>query len=134
LMLRWLAGCPPLQRLAFGAVLTRPVDDLLTGYRQISDYLPFVQLDPESSSDFSYQINRPRNSTVISGLRINRFSRWSVARVFASTFDTQIGCRVELDINTAQEFQGELPQEKLPVIIQELVDLGKEIAENGDIP
>lgn len=80
LMLRWFAlgTCPPVRRLAFGAILLQPVEDRQTGYRQISAYLPSVRLDPEGSSDFSYQINRPRDSTSgISGLRINRLSKWS---------------------------------------------------------
>ena len=81
LMLRWFAleTCPSLIRLAFGAVLFQPVDDRQTGYRRLAVYLPSVTLDPEGASDFLYQINRPRASSEITGLRINRLSKWSVA-------------------------------------------------------
>ena len=148
LMLRWfeLATCPPVQRLAFGATALLPVEDLQAGYRQISAYLPF-QLDPEGSSDFSYQINRPRDSTSgISGLRINRLSKWSVVRLTMGdiTFGPasvsyaarhiRHACRLELDINTAADFQGELSREQLPQIFRELVQLGQEIVKDGDIP
>jgi len=148
LMRRWfeLATCPPAQRLAFGAILLLPVENQQAGYRQISAYLPFP-LDPEGSSDFSYQINRPRDSTSgISGLRINRLSRWSVARLTMG--DITFGpasvsyaarhihhaCLLELDINTTPDFQGELSREQLLPIFQELVNLGQEITEKGDIP
>ena len=149
LMLRWfeLEPCPPAQRLAFGAILLQPVEDRPAGYRQISPYLPSIRLDPEGSSDFSYQINRPRDSiSGITGLRINRLSKWSVATwraVGLSMEPTRIGyfqsqehyaCRLELDINTVPDFQGELHREQLPRIFEELADLGKEIATEGDIP
>jgi len=147
LMLRWFELCPPVQRLAFGAVLILPVTDRNIGYRQISAYLPSVQVDPEGSSDLSYQINRPRNSTSgVTGLRINRLTRWSVSmrrRAELSFRPASVGyflgseshaCRLELDINTAPDFQGELPTQQLPRIFQELVDLGKEIVREGDIP
>jgi hypothetical protein len=43
-------------------------------------------------------------------------------------------CRLELDINTAEDFVGELPHEPLPDLFQELTKLGLEIATQGDIP
>ena len=147
-MLHWfeLETCPSAQRLAFGAVLLQPVESRQEGYRQLSAYLPCVQLDPAGSSDFFYQINRPKNSSSgMAGLRINRLSKWSVAVTRGSVLSfgqvstlhtlgsEHFACRLELDINTAPGFSGELTQEELPVIFQELVDLGKEIAQEGDI-
>lgn len=38
-----------------------------------------------------------------------------------------------MDINTVPDFQGELSREQLPQVFQELVDLGREIAKEGDI-
>ena len=49
------------------------------GYRELGRFLPAVRLD-EDSSDFSYQINRPRRSTVIPELSVNRLSKWSVGK------------------------------------------------------
>jgi hypothetical protein len=149
LMRRWfeLETCLPAQRLAFGAILLQPVEDRSAGYRQISLYLPCVELDPEGSSDFSYQINRPRDSgSGITDLRINRLSKWSVAAraraqlsigsaaVRYSRSQEDFSCRLELDINTAADFQEELTCEQLPQVFEELVDLGQEIAREGDIP
>lgn len=149
LMFRWfeLEACPPLQRLAFGAVLLQPVEDRQSGYRLIAKYLPSVKLDPEGSSDFNYQINRPRISTSdINGLTINRLSKWSVASWRGHMFAMEptsvkyipgqehFACRLELDINTSQYFQGELPRTQLSLVFQELVNLGNQIAAEGDNP
>ena len=80
LMYRWLTidKAPSLIRLAFGAVLTQSVETHSAGYERLSEYLPF-ELDAKGSSDFLYQINRPRASTVIDDLQINRLSKWAVA-------------------------------------------------------
>jgi hypothetical protein len=43
-------------------------------------------------------------------------------------------CRLELDINTVPEFQGEFERGELSSIFQELVDFAVEIADRGDIP
>lgn len=150
LMLRWfeLETCPSVQRLAFGAILLHSVESRQAGDRQISAYLPSVQLDLEGSSDLLYQINRPRDSSSgVPDLRINRLSKWSVATMKSVAFSMRaasveyisargehFACRLELDINTSQYFQGELAREQLPQVFQELVDLGKEIAREGDIP
>lgn len=149
LMLRWFEfeTCPSVQRLAFGSVLLQPVENRETGYRRLSTYLPAVELDPEESSDFIYQINRPRTSRLgTSDLKINRLSKWSVATMrgvgllvgSASVVDYDLGealfaCRLELDINTAQDFRGEISPDQQAIVFQELVDLGKEIANEGDI-
>ena len=152
LMCRWLEFdiCPSLQRLAFGAILFIPVENRVKGYLQLQPYLPDVHLAPEYSSDFAYQINRPRSSALgIDGLKLNRLSKWSVVNVtnirfefakinptpgvFTNIGQESFGCRLELDINTTAQFQDQLPQDQLPRIFQELIDLGKEIATEGDI-
>lgn len=144
LAIRWLKSdsCLPIQRLAFGAVLLQPVKSREAGYRELSQYLPF-EVDAENSSDLLYQINRPRDSHVgIEELKINRISKWSVSAMQLLRFSPprvgaaklgNFACRLELDINTAAEFQGELSHKKLADIFRELVKLGEEIAAEGDI-
>jgi hypothetical protein len=150
LMNRWfeLETCPSVQRLALGTVVLQPVQDLRTGYQQLMQYLNSVQLDVDNSSDFLFQINRRRDSTVVPGLRINRLSRWSVASMQRQIISMPIAsvptrhevsplyfaCRLELDINTVPEFQDEFDRGRLPSILRELADLGLEIANRGDIP
>lgn len=141
----WLSAksCPPLKRMAFGAILWQPVTDVKTGYRNMASHLPFVKVDVEGSSDFLYQINRPRMSKRgIPGLKINRLSKWSVGTIKLVGLEAatqqnvashqETFCSLEMDINTDLEFSGELPQGKLSEIFRELIDLGSEIAEKGD--
>ncbi len=144
---RWLPVAPTITRLAFGAALAQPCEDRRSGYIQIAKYLPNVALDPDSS-DFLYQINRPRASKAgIENLRINRLMKWSVMQFhrFSMAFEKlgirtvglapgDSACRLELDINTVPDFKGNLLPEKLPAVLRELVDLAFEIAAKGDIP
>ena len=147
LMRNWLNSCLPVVRVAFGAILLQPVKTQQEGYQLIAEYLPSVKLSPGESSDFSYQINRPRDSkTGIPNLRINRLTKWSVAQYFERRvpmapgairhFDSEVrlDCRLELDINTAPDFQEDLPSGELSRIFEELVALGEEIATKGDLP
>jgi hypothetical protein len=144
LMLRWLEKAPPIQRLAFGAGLFQMVNSSQEGYKRISNYLPF-KVD-EDSSDFLYQINRPRKSTnaEISNLTINRLSRWNLSLLASFVFSpsqptpyitnlAQIAVRLDLDINTTADFSIELPSEQLPSIFRELIELGREITSEGDV-
>jgi hypothetical protein len=146
---RWFRaeGYPSVWRLAFGAVLLHPVDDREAGYRQLAPYLACVELDPVSSSDFLYRINRPRDARcAIVDLRINRLSKWSVLRGGTTTFvlapptpvfvpgQAHFACRLELDINTVPSDRHGFNGGQSSRIFSELVDLAREIASMGDIP
>ena len=147
---RWLDldSFPEIQRIAFGAILLFPTDSRASGYRQLAAYLPSVNIDPDHATDLFYQINRARDSaTGISNLRINRLSKWSVVLMSAGGLviePTQIlyqevprqyfACRLEVDINTAPGRREPLPRETLPSIFGELMELGREIVREGDIP
>jgi hypothetical protein len=144
---RWLPMSPPLSRIAFGAVLLLPVPDRVTGYRKLAPYLPAVTIDPEGSRDLLYRINRPRTSQIgTKDLQLNRLSTWAVGSFEFKAFSVSGGqaivtpgerafaCRVELDMNTAAEYRGQFVPEQLPATLKELVDLGVEITEKGDVP
>lgn len=147
LMVRWLRDCPPLVRLGFGGTAHELMPDKAAAYRRLAEYLSAVKLDPENSQDFLYQINRPRNSAVIEGLRINRLSKWSAAQflpIRIAITPQQVvqfpvvardqSCRIEVDINSDPAFPGELPSEQLPGLFGELRDLALEVITRGDIP
>ena len=145
---RWIQGAPAFNRLAVGSTLVVPVQDKADGYRRIQGFLPAVTLDPEGSADFSYGINRFRQSETVPGVRINRLSRWSVAKL--SGIRLEIGeagisrlmaspeglsaCRLELDINTQPERVEPFPQDIAERLLNELVRSGREIVERGDVP
>jgi hypothetical protein len=145
-MFRWLGLSPPLKRIAFGAILSQPASSIYSGYEKLARYLPSVRLDIGGSSDFSYQINRPRRSNILDSIKINRLSKWSVVTIKLDEIAVEPGqiqsvivneiysCRLELDINTPAEFEGELPKDRRIKLFQELVDSGAEIASRGDLP
>jgi hypothetical protein len=153
IMSNWLKDCPSTVRLAYGGVLLEPVESRERGYLRIAEYVPAVKVDPLGSEDFLYQINRPRESTTVKGMRLNRLSKWSVASFLPVRFSIGIpqsqpaqplvyshggtpamACRAEFDLSTATGIQYELPHDMLPSIFNELVALGSEIARHGDIP
>lgn len=148
-MLKWLSKCPPVLRLAYGAVLLEPVENKELGYERLGGSLPSVRVDAKESEDFFYQINRPRTLSANRGhLKINRLSKWSVSsfQLFSAAIAPDmkvpyqhlgpktLACRLELDISTRAENQVELPHQELPEIFRELAVLGTEIAEKGDVP
>jgi len=142
----WLAQAPALNRLAFGAVLSQSVENPRQGLLLLQKYLPSVTIDPDGSSDLFYQINRPRLSLRVDGLRMNRLSKWvlqvaqRVTLVLGAPNETvqrasdfEASCKLELDMNTAPDFGRALPAEHLGALLQETIDLGREIAQKGDV-
>ena len=148
LMLAWLGPTTvlPLQRIAFGAVLLQPVESHVLGYEALQKYLHSVKLSVDST-DFVYQINRPRSSHIgsLPDRKLNRLSKWSCAAFQRARYQLgpegarsvigqkEYACRLELDINTSQEFKAELPSSVFSALLPELFTLAKEIAEKGDI-
>lgn len=143
----WLIESPEITRLAFGSVLVMATVDLPAAHRELDTLLPKVELDPTGSSDFFYQINRPRQSTSNDPVGINRLSKWSVMQggslglAVHGNAEPQFtlgrgyfACRLELDINTAGGLPSPIVGEEAIRLFKELVQLGKEITEKGDIP
>jgi hypothetical protein len=145
--IKGLAYVPDSIRLAFGAILFKPVDDLRGGYGELAQYLPNVELGFGDSTDFLYQINRFRNSQEDETLVINRLSKWSMVVVGAfgvslspdrgvvvpRTLPAQHACRLELDINTVPLASPAATDVKSR-LFRELVSLGTEITLEGDVP
>ncbi len=142
-ILAWLVTGPELTRLAFGTLALSDVDDRHSGYELLNKLLPRVDLDVEHSSDFNFQINRPRlhNLGPGSSVTINRLTKWSVAMLSAlpvglvesGALFKKHACRLELDFNTAPR-DAILPVEALPDIWKTLSAMAHEVTEKGDIP
>ena len=143
------ASCPQSERLAFGAILLRETPSREQGYRDLQPYLRSLEVDPVNTRDLFYQINRRRPSVAVPGCAVNRLSRWAVAEIRSIEVmidaggragrthqdgDTITVVRVELDINTCQEFQRQFPREQQHAVLTELLEMGIEISEQGDIP
>ena len=143
----WLGISPGITRFAFGSILLVPMEGLLEANGELDQLLPKVEVDSTGSSDFFYQINRPRQSLSKGGVVINRLSKWSVMQGGSLGFtvpgnvEPQIilgrsffACRLELDVNTAGALQSPIVGDEAISLFEELVQLGKEITEKGDIP
>lgn len=147
-ILPWIDHAPQVVRVAYGTVLTESVASKEVGYSTLATRLPYVKIDPQNSSDFLYQINRPRISTTIKDLTVNRLSKWAVQRIIvtsASTTgvngfrlaDTPISdmyqCRLELDISSAIERAEALPSDLMSKLLEELFAIAEELIEKGDV-
>jgi hypothetical protein len=146
----WLQReCPKLVRFAFGATARLPVASRIEGYRQLSAYLPF-RIDGEASSDFLYQINRHRKSTVDPELNINRLTQWSVAALTGlagqvilgpsgispvlQPYGSQSACQIIMDVNSDPEYLKGFQKTQVKALLDEFAQMAKEIAAEGDIP
>ena len=145
---QWLNEIKPeVIRLAFGAALYDEVEDKVTGYKKLDNFLRYVEIDPEGSSDFSYAINRPRELSIKETvLKINRMSKWTVSAfmhvsrplpssegvsvVTQSTKTIANACKLELDINTSPSDE---VINNLTDVLSNLVSQGIEILNEGDI-
>ncbi len=144
---RWFVSLDMLaiKRLAFGSVLLRPVNSVEEGNSILADLLPKMNL--KGARDFNYQINRRRKSKVDPEIEVNRLSKWNVysgqlvtvavnpmqGQQITTTARRSMASRLELDINTFPERIASLPPNKLSEMFGELIDLGLEISEEGDI-
>jgi len=142
----WLSSgdCPRLVRLAHGCVFLRPFDERAKAYKFLAAKLPTIEVD-ENSTDFAYQVNRPRLSKVVDGLHLNRLSKWAAIRIRVGVVSTgseslkypvigeQVATRLEVDISTAAERADDIPRQLHVGLLDELVELGNEIANNGDV-
>jgi hypothetical protein len=139
---KWLPEATGAARLAFGAVLSLPVATREAGYAQIAELLQTAKPDP-ASEDFLLQINWPRYSKTVADLKINRMTKWAVARTELVQFIAgsavvqheapSFWCRLELDINTDGKRDQPLPTDRIVSLWNELADLGSEIAQKGEV-
>ncbi len=142
---------PSAIRIAIGLILDSPVQSKEEGYQALSELLSYVEID-RNSSDFLYQINRPRKMRLgETEIEINRLSKWSVAVQVQSQFVFQLGstkqgsvkslsgnkmvsCHLELDISTDEDNQRAFDHGEQKSIFDRLIEQAKEIYEKGDIP
>jgi hypothetical protein len=148
---KWINQNSAISRVAWGGTLLLPVPSKEEGYETLNRFLPNMKLDPVGSADLLYRINRPRQSKVVDGLRINRLSNWAVAFTKYVAFQLVAGpagqtpaasmpgpelhaCRMQFDINSDATRQEPLPDRSLASLLEEMIELSREIAARGDVP
>lgn len=134
---------PSARRLAFGRQLVHPVADRKEAYAFLRDCIATTKFDLQEAEDFLYQVNRPRVSSRVPELRVNRLSKWTAVREQIQYVDADTGqvarrllgttAQLETDINTDAERRTSLPQGALVGLLEELVSLSDEIADRGDV-
>ena len=137
--------CGPVVRLALGCVLTQHATDLLNGLKQLSKYLPRLDLENQGGPDFAFQINRRRTSITAPPTQINRLAKWQLDEIQGATFtvghmrspilETQraMVSKLTLDINTNPGINA-FAAASVPDLYNEFVVLARQIATQGDIP
>ena len=132
-------------RLAFGASLGQQVADPDEGTRRIVEYLPYLKLKEQDISDLVYQINRRRQSSIISHIRLNRVARWSSEQIIGNemaiapnqmpqlrSVRTTFVNKLVLDVNTVPEVNS-IADGKLPALFAEMVEMARKVASEGDV-
>jgi hypothetical protein len=146
-MLRWLSSdILSIRRLAFGAALLSPVPTLKAGHELVSVMVPSLQFQPgDDIADLVFQVNRPRPSSALADLRVNRLANWSVTEIQMLSLEVGGGSlrisgdemrglavRLQLDINSDAKRTTAIPAKVLPTLFEELTGLGNEVAVHGD--
>lgn len=133
-------------RLAIGLVLSFQVPSESEGLKILSPIIVGLNL-PGSARDFSYRINHPCESAVVSGLKINRLATWSVGMVQIirihvnqdGSQDQQTiktdppAIRLELDINTNEATPLKADQDQLKKLLNELKKIALGVASGGEV-
>jgi hypothetical protein len=149
LMDTWLAQCPAIRRLAFFGRFFQRTPTRDDSYHLLERYLPGIRVDV-TGTDFLYRINRKRPAaTPIAGLQLNRICTWCGAKLSVGAFvqalgnprSTQnfafgdtFGSIIDVDTNTAAEFDGVLPHDTLIPLFHELKDIAVDAVARGDAP
>ena len=140
-----------ISRIALGAVLLQAVDNEDAGNSVLSQYLKNLEcINEPGITDLLYQVNRPRNEMINdTQYKLNRVSKWSVQSSAQIMLVVNNGipqavaglpeiltkhARLEFDLSTDMNTTSYLPREHLDAMIVRLIQLGQEIASNGDVP
>jgi hypothetical protein len=143
----WLASVDlNIKRLGFGLHSVLPAADQISSYKILQELVRAVAIEPETTSDFFYQINRPIPSRVLGdGTRFNRLTKWSVPMFQPVTVQVTpvpqmspatrvLYASLDNDVNTPGERLVPLEKGQLEAIYDELVQLAWENLEFGEKP
>jgi len=133
-------------RLGFGLQALLPAEDKISAYKRLQGLVPSVKIEPETTTDLLYQINRPVLSrTLVGSIRLNRLMKWSaiffgitqVQTTPTSVRATPLGgshyASLDIDVNTPADLSDPLEGGSLGAIFDELVELAWRNLEAGEI-
>ena len=127
----WLSKNVDLVRLAYaGTVLL-----VVKGQEQLTDCikmsLPFVP-SPETLGELTYQVNRPRDSNCVPGIRLNCLETWAtgvlqfatgntIDRELRMTGDAVLSLELSFDLNNVPQSNQTIPRAHIAGLLSELV-------------
>ena len=140
-----VAGSEPIVRIALGVEQFESAQDVDAAYAILSDRISPRMGDLKGASDLIFQINRPRESGAVPGLRINRLAKWVVSQrqkvtlvpatgEFVAEGDPEVAAEVQTDVNTDLARVESLPNVNMDALLAELWALTRQIALEGDVP
>jgi hypothetical protein len=134
-------------RLAVGADMVEPADSTQAAYAILVAHIRSTPFKLENAQEFTYQLNRPRTSQVMTSLVLNRLTRWHASswrnirlQVVGGGPTTSIqgdplyGAVISTDVNTIGTRVEPLPAANLLPLYDELCGLTAEIRDKGDVP
>jgi hypothetical protein len=135
-----------IQRVAIGAVLSFPVDNLEAGIHALQGIIGLLRDIPPNSTEVLLNLNVPLLLTEPIDIHVNRLSKWQVATVqlislgqgpqgiLQMTAAHRPYVRLELDVNTTPERVTALPAGQIQALIQRLSNLVTDISQTGEFP
>lgn len=92
----WLSSEADVLRLAVGGQFGIPVESRESGYVKLNELISEVSIDPETS-DFMYQINRPKSVDLgASPLVLNRVEKWGCRAVTRGALQLNFGAAIPI--------------------------------------
>lgn len=135
------------KRVGFGLHALLLAEDRISAYKLLQGLVPSIKIEPETTSDLLYQINRPVPSRSLFGdVRLNRLMKWSAPFFGSAQFQatasfvqaTPVSGRhyagLDNDVNTPAERIEPIEKGQLGAIYDELVELAGENLEFGEKP
>jgi hypothetical protein len=128
-------------RVAFGGLALHMARDRAEAYELLARYVPSLRVDAEHSKEVLYRVNRPKESKY--GVMLNRITTWTPVSLKIDVSSTgsktlriaeQNFLRLEFDHNTPAERTEPLAQADIVPIFEELLELAKENAFQGECP
>lgn len=146
LPLKDLGELPPVNRIAYGLVLSCQVADESKGLELLSSHLTRVTLS-KTSRDLLYRVNIPVESKSIPDLLLNRLATWlvgqiQIVQVEVKTDGSQVqsnllenppfSTRLEMDLSTDAQKQLNCSTSDFEKLLYELSGISLDIAAHGE--
>lgn len=137
----WLVGSNvDVNRIALGGRAMLPSKDRDDAYDKFAEKVKLVSVKKNEQSEINFQVNLPRASKNVSGIKINAVSAWAVSafkffqissNMTSTTGDEQYFLHCVPDISTDADRVGFLLKDDMSKLFDEFRDVFEEFLEEG---